>query len=88
MVDLSVLPKNWRGKAEPCPEDAARKYGKWGPGLMVDDDCPMEPSIIIIDEDLKVYRLTDPADTWLILRSLRFSPPIVELYSQTHFPKI
>lgn len=88
MIDLSVLPKNWRGKAKPCPEDVAKEYRKWGPGLMVDDDCPMELSIIIIDEDLRVYRLTDPADTWLILQSLRFSPPIVELYSQTHFPKI
>lgn len=89
MVSLEVLPKNWREKAIVCPDSVAEQFRRWGKEkIWVDDNCPLQLSIIIVDGELKVFRLTDPAYTLLILRTLKWPDVLVKLYSQQCLPEI
>jgi len=89
MAGLEVLPKNWRNKVVVCHALVAKQFKGWGKGkVWIDDNCPLQPSIVIVDEKLNVFRLTDPADTFLILRALGWSDVLLEIFSQQHLPEL
>ena len=87
MDNFNVLPSNWKTKAVLSDASASRRWLSLGEGVWVDDDCPAELSIIVI-QGAKVYRITDSADTLLVLQALNFSPVIADLYAKTKIPKI
>ena len=81
MANFNVLPHDWKTKAV-LSDASASKSRQWlGEGAWVDDDCPMQLSIIVIDQDAKVYHITDPADTLLALQTLNSPAIITDLYS-------
>ena len=89
MTGLDVLPRNWRNKATVCPDSVAEQFRKWGKETVwVDDSCPLQLSIIIVDGESKVFRLTDLAYTLLILRALKWPNVLVRLYSRQYLPEI
>jgi hypothetical protein len=89
MAGLEILPKNWRDKVVVCPDPIAEQFKRWGKErIWVDDNCPSQLSIVIVDEELNVFRLTDPAYTLLILRALKWPDFLVNLYSHQYLPEI
>lgn len=81
MNDFDILPHNWKDKAVSLDDLESKRYQFLGNGVWVDDDCPMELSILVIDQS-EVFRITDQMDTLLILKALNFSPVIADLYSK------
>ena len=87
--NLNVLPPNWREKATLCLEAQADELKKRGKErVWVDDDCPLQLSIMVTDEHRRVFRIIDPAYTLLMLRALRWPDVLVKLYSQQYLPEI
>lgn len=88
-LGLSVLPKNWREKAVVVnSKSRANEFRELGTGVYVDDNCPAQLLVVIIDEDGCVFRLEDPAITLLVLRQLGIIPALTGLYLTQHIPPI
>jgi hypothetical protein len=85
------LPRNWREEAIALSESAAEGF-RWRPKMrreiILDDDCPVETSVVIIDERGRVFRLKDGELSERIKKSLG-RPAILaaSLYSLPPLPK-
>jgi len=88
MADIGILPKNWKDKAETCSQFVSMEFKKLGPGVWIDDDCPFQMLIIVVDENREVFRLTDPAIIQLIFRSLKTPDAFQKIYSEQNLPKM
>lgn len=86
MIEFEGLPGNWKEKAKQLFGTEATYYIELdGPKkIWIDDNCPIQISIVIVDENSQVYRLDDPGITNLILRSSTLPPILTEL----NFPPI
>jgi hypothetical protein len=85
MASLDVLPQNWKEKAVICSDPAIQNLGR-DEEVLVDDFCPLHPSIIVF-KDGKTYQIIDPVYTWLILRALKWPGVITELYTKQYLPE-
>jgi|GEM_PF-2696732 len=87
MADLGILPKNWRDTAVICSQHESIEFKKLESGVYFDDDCPMQPRVIIVDKNREVFRLTDPAMIQLVLCSLKAPDDLKRLYSKENLPE-
>jgi len=55
------LPKNWQERAIKLSDSSAKKFKDLGPGVWIDDDCPLQSSIVVVQEDGEVFRIANPA---------------------------
>ena len=67
MADLNELPSDWKTTAIKLCKTAAEKYKFMGVGVWLDDDCPLQLSVIIIDENQDTFRINEPSDELLDL---------------------
>jgi hypothetical protein len=88
MADIGILPKNWKDTAAICSQPESIEFKKLGPGVWIDDDCPMQMLIIVVDENREVFRLTDPATIQLVFCSLKTPEALRKIYSAQNLPKI
>ena len=79
MASLDVLRPypQWRSKAGLVSNHEADQFLLvWqAPSVFVDDDCPLNLSVIVVDEDSRVFRIIDPELVDQILRDLGWSQP-------------
>ncbi len=85
MIEFERLPGNWREKAKQLSGATAADYIRWGgpKKIWVDDNCPMQISIVVVDEELRVYRIDDFIITNLVLLSSNLPPISAELHAST-----
>ncbi len=92
MASIEILPKNWKEKTLICSEAETKKLIELGRGVWIDDDCPLNLSVVIIDKDsngqLTAYRVKDQATESLILSSLKISDNLLNIYSCKKLPKM
>ena len=80
MNNLELLPADWPRKAvELKPIDAAL-YAVLGPGVYEDDYCSLPVLVVVVTEDLKVYRITDPQLQARLLHDLE-CPGVIQALS-------
>jgi len=81
LIGFKELPENWREKAHQLFGTTAADYIRWSgtKRIVIDSDCPLQISIIIIDEELRVYRIDDLVMVNLILRSSSLPPILTEV---------
>jgi len=81
MLDIKILPKNWKEKAKKCPEIIAEEFRKLGEGVWIDDNCPAQLSIIVVEKNLNVFRLTDPAIIYLVASFSGVHASLIKIYN-------
>lgn len=80
------LPKNWLKIATPVPEPEAKRWKQYRPegGIMFDDDCPLQISIIVIiknnTEEPQVFRITNPVIVSSALKRSEYPEEIKKIY--------
>lgn len=85
-MDYNDLPPGWKQQATALSESAAGRF-RWRPKMrreiILDDDCPLQISVVIIDERGKAFRLNDGELSMRIEKSLNVHPAIIagSLYS-------
>jgi hypothetical protein len=86
--EIKKLPQNWLKNSVPVAEAIAADYKRWLPngGIMIDDDCPMQINIIVVNPDgknnLQVLRVKDSFVISLLLDYFKYPEELQKIYKR------